>query len=48
MIGVENYVVAQVIQVAGYVTLLYAYFSIKNGEKKNKAGHNKRHACVHA
>lgn len=45
--AVESYVIAQVIQVLGYITLLYAYIRInKNGEKKNKDRHHKRHAVV--
>ncbi|MBW3003269.1 hypothetical protein KY337_01800 [Candidatus Woesearchaeota archaeon] len=48
ILGAESYVIAQVIQGAGYITLLTAYIKIKNGKKKDKAGHNKRHACVHA
>lgn len=41
IIGVENYVIAQIIQVVGYLTLLYAYIRINKNDKKNKARHHK-------
>ncbi|MEA3430116.1 MAG: hypothetical protein U9R08_02495 [Nanoarchaeota archaeon] len=40
ILGVESYVVAQIIQVIGYVTLLYAYIRINKNDKKNKARHH--------
>jgi len=38
--GIENYVLAQVIQVLGYIILLIAYIRISKNDKKNKARHN--------